>query len=184
MGDSCWPRDAQACLVRSGFGGLVARKEVERRALHANSRSFSFGSDQSRAKRRRTRLERQTDRTGARTSSAVSEHSLAGCADAGWSRGFDGGSIRSSSCLGPAFFSTCFFCARCSTRGTHWPDASMLGGFSRRRQKNTTEMQQLQATQQRQRGQKVQQQRRSRCFGRILMLLCAGGFRVGTLRVR
>lgn len=30
----------------------------------------------------------------------------------------------------------------------------MLGGFSRRRQKNTTEMQQLQATQQRQRGKK------------------------------
>ncbi|PTB53627.1 hypothetical protein M431DRAFT_441580 [Trichoderma harzianum CBS 226.95] len=75
-------------------------------------------------------------------------------AEARW---FD--SIRSSSSWSSFFFSTSFFCARCSTRGTHWPEASMLGGFSRRRQKNTTEMQQLQATQQRQRGKKVQQQR-------------------------
>lgn len=135
MGDSCWPRDAQACLVRSGFGGLVARKEVERRALHANRRSFSFGSDQSRAKRGDGRgwSDRRTGRERAPAQRSQSIALRVARMLVGAEQRPDGGSIRSSSLAWSSFFfPTCFFCARCSTRGTRWPDASMLGGFSRR----------------------------------------------------
>lgn len=53
MGDSCWPRDAQACLVRSGFGGFGRAKRggAARATRQQKELQFRIGSEQSRAKR-------------------------------------------------------------------------------------------------------------------------------------
>lgn len=130
MGDSCWPRDAQACLVR--LGGFVARKEVERRALHANRRASVSGSDQSREKEA-TRLERQIGQTGARTSSAVSEHSLR-VARMLLKQRPDGGLFAAPGLVqlsGSTFFSfSSASVQRSRWHAGHWPDASMLAGLA------------------------------------------------------
>ncbi|KAL7782810.1 hypothetical protein V8C43DRAFT_193112 [Trichoderma afarasin] len=97
----------------------------------------------------------------------------------------DGGSIRSSSLFVQLFFSSVsVFPALSFARGALGRMRRCLAGLAEEAEARGKHDGDAASGDAAAEGKKVQQQTGSKGFGRILMLLCAGGFRVGTLRVR
>lgn len=189
MGDSCWPRDAQACLVQvrlRGFGrakrGGAARATRQQKELQ-----FRIGSEQSRAKRgdgrgwsdRRTGRERAPAQRSQSIALRVARMLV-------WSaeQRPDGDSIRSFKSLVQLFFFQLVSSALVARGARTGRMRRCWAGLAEEAEARAKHDGDAASGDEQQKGKKGSNNERSKGFGRILMLLCAGGFRVGTLRVR